>query len=374
MKKSGSPDTHSSPTALSGTNKLPRLKDVAKEAGVSIGAVSIILNSPEKAGSFSEACKKRVRDAALKLNYHRNYHASIIRKRRHPALGLAVWRAAGSRTLGNSHYSMLLAGLYDAAFEKGYEIVVIHEPFGKHGQKKIEKSMTYYYEGRVSGVIVPTTFEIHEVLGNLDSFDGPVGLANYVPSTKFFRAYWSEETCMHLAVDHLRQLGHERFLYIGPQNSWGDVGKIRINNFARLMAEHSFLSGLCIYGPDHPPYWEGPPEYLAPAYEVIYNFLKEKSDRFTAAICYSDWIGNLAANALRELGKTVPGDCSIVAFDDRYAAYMHPPLTAVELDVFKLGQILASRMIESIETGAPLTGKEVLEPTLSVRQSTGPVK
>jgi LacI family transcriptional regulator len=97
--------------------------------------------------------------------------------------------------------------------------------------------------------------------------------------------------------------------------------------------------------------------------------------RPTAAICYSDLESTLLMHALWQHGLSIPGEVSLVGFNDVFATrYMTPPLTTVGFDAAKIGELGAQLLLKDV--GAAVKEKEptvfTVRPHLIVRGSTGP--
>jgi LacI family transcriptional regulator len=104
--------------------------------------------------------------------------------------------------------------------------------------------------------------------------------------------------------------------------------------------------------------------------------LLEKSPDITALFCFNDTAAMGAIRAIRDTGREVPGDISVVGFDDTTsAAFSTPSLTTVHQPLFEMGQKGAQILLERIADKEMANPGEVsMAPTLSVRESTGPVK
>lgn len=90
----------------------------------------------------------------------------------------------------------------------------------------------------------------------------------------------------------------------------------------------------------------------------------------TAIMCASDLLAVGAIKGIREAGLSVPDDIAITGFDDfMFAEFTDPPLTTVKVPAFEMGRQAAALLIESLETGRPVTGERVLPSTLCLRAS-----
>lgn len=101
--------------------------------------------------------------------------------------------------------------------------------------------------------------------------------------------------------------------------------------------------------------------------------LLEKKRDFTAIFCFNDIAAIGAIRALKDVGLTVPGDVSVVGFDDiQSAAYSTPSLTTVRQPLLEMGQRGAKVLLERIANrDAEYPAEIVMEPEFIVRESTG---
>ncbi|MGH9726510.1 MAG: LacI family DNA-binding transcriptional regulator, partial [Candidatus Acidiferrales bacterium] len=115
-----------------------------------------------------------------------------------------------------------------------------------------------------------------------------------------------------------------------------------------------------------------------PTPKLGYPFAKELIARrvpFTALFAYNDISAIGSINALQEAGMRVPGDVSVVGFDDiQSAAYINPPLTTVRQPLQKMGEIAARTLLDQIEERAEYVRQIAIEPEFVIRESTAPAK
>jgi DNA-binding LacI/PurR family transcriptional regulator len=164
----------------------------------------------------------------------------------------------------------------------------------------------------------------------------------------------------YAATRHLISLGHERIaLYvhskIKPHCSVGE----RIQGYQSAMGEHGL----------HPELW-----HTGEA-EAIERLIR--SDRPTALICYCHFEATLVMNAMWHYGVKIPGDLSLVGFNDVFATeYMTPPLTTVGFDAQRIGVLGAEMIVRSLSgEGFEADGAERshrIKTRLIVRGSTAP--
>jgi DNA-binding LacI/PurR family transcriptional regulator len=152
---------------------------------------------------------------------------------------------------------------------------------------------------------------------------------------------------------------------VGPQRIASAHFKVsldRIAGYLRALAEHGIVA-------DEVPIWEAPGSVRELGREGA-RWLLGREPRPTAVLCMSDELALGAIRAANELGLAVPGEVSIVGFDDTPAAsWSDPPLTTVRQDLVAKGRQageLALRMLNGVRPGSPVT----IDVELQVRGST----
>ena len=185
------------------------------------------------------------------------------------------------------------------------------------------------------------------------------------------------------AAEHIVQLGHRRIgiltaSFTGPHGLVSDPVAAAVGHVTR----HRMLGWLDALeaGGIRPVVVQLPNSEEHLGYDGARLLLDHDEQRPTALLCFSDSIAAGAVRAAASLGLDVPGDLSIVGFDDSpLAAHNRPPLTTVRQDVEAKGRLATSLLtaqIEQLRTGtAPTPAEHVLLPTeLVVRDSSAPPK
>jgi LacI family transcriptional regulator len=116
-----------------------------------------------------------------------------------------------------------------------------------------------------------------------------------------------------------------------------------------------------------------PQECLRASEGEAVDVLVRGDARPTAVVCYSDLESTLLVHALWQYGLTVPGDVSLIGFNDVFATrYMTPPLTTVGIDAARIGELGSQLVLKEIEASSAERTPTVLtvKPTLIVRGST----
>jgi DNA-binding LacI/PurR family transcriptional regulator len=304
----------------------PTIADVARRAGVSAAAVSFAVN--DRPG-VSPGTRARILAAARELGWQPSASARALTEARTRAVGLVLARSP-AQLEGDSFFLRFLAGI--EATLPAYERLAA--------------------AGRVDGFLL-TDVEAQdprfEVLGSI-----PVVLAGRpVGSTPHPWLETRHDEGIAPAVRHLVELGHER---IGFFSGRPDFEHQRLR-------EAAWRSALAEAGLE-----PGPAGYVV--HDQRAAALSLLHEQPTAIVCSSDALALAVCGAARELGLDVPGDVSVVGFDDSVVApFTTPALTSVRVDYTEFGAAAASALLAAI-AGEPAPDYSPSPPELVVRAST----
>jgi len=166
-----------------------------------------------------------------------------------------------------------------------------------------------------------------------------------------------------LAADHLVELGHEHFAFLGRCSDRPSIVQ-RCEGFVRALGRHdiSFSRKEDIISCTAPNFQEG--------YARGAELLRRKR-RVTAIFCGTDLMAAGLLRAAHEAGRAVPADLSVVGFDDiTMANYTSPPLTTVYVAKEQMGMLGAKRLLELVERRPRKTTKVLVPVEMRVRGST----
>lgn len=358
------------------------LSDVAKAAGVSLTTASLVLNRPKQPNRVSEACAQRVRGVAKTLGYIPNYHARSMKLGRAETIAVALdvggGRGAGAVSeLTDAYFNHLIGGIELHLRNVGYQMTLIGPD--EHA-KATERALQGLGQRRFDGMIVLGVV-IHPANDGLlaESPDGAIVAIEYAGPTSVPVVEYDERHGVELAVGHLSRLGHKRLLWVGPEGS--DLPQCDGAKREALYREAAAWQGLHAETCPFPLKCEaGIPlriSQLEQARQCVADYLRERPRDFTGVVAYNDPVAIGVCRALRDADLDVPGDVSVVGFDDIEAPFCIPPLTSVSHRLLEMGRRAAERVMEMVNdesSRARLRGtREVVEPELVVRKSTGQV-
>ncbi len=328
------------------------MKDVAQLAKVSVSTVSYVLNATGPVGADRRA---RVLDAVRALNYIPNESARSLKRQSASTIGLII------PDLSNQFFSLLAQGVTHAAAARGVLVVLCNSESSEEaesGNARLLRSQ------RVDGVIYLTAFhESPSALRELQSL-GPVVLVDErVPGADLPAVVADGRRGAREVATHVVRLGHVRFACIGgPTALW--TAEQRLAGYREALA----LGGL---DPDAMEVHVG--DYrMGSGYELAQKALGgSRAARPTALLCANDMMAIGALEYCRTAGLRVPGDVSIVGFDDvPMAPLLSPRLTTVRQPAHEMGMGAAELLIDLIQGHQP----DVPKPhpvEVKVRESTG---
>ena len=338
---------------LGSENGVVTLKAVAERVGVTAGTVSAVLNNAPGARSIPEHTRERIRAAAQELNYRPNFLARSLRKRRTYTVGLLV------EEIGDTYGAMIIGGVEAHLRQNNYFFLTAvhrHDPalLRDHSQVLVARGA----EGFIT-VDTSLTEALPLPTVSVAGHRKVPGVANIV---------LDQETGIRLGIEHLISLGHRKIAFMKGQPHSSDSEErwqavCKVSRELGLEMDLDLVINLEFNDPS--------PQL---AYPYVKRLLKRKKP-FTALFAYNDIAAIGAIRAIREEGLQIPSDISVVGFDDiPWAAFHTPSLTTVRQPLDKMGKIAADTIVRMIEGEKEQPSQIAIEPTLVVRESTGPVK
>lgn len=334
----------------SGLMRRPRLHDVAEQAGVSEATVSRVLNGKPGVG---QETRQQVLTALDVLGYER---PAALRSTSAGLIGLVV------PELVNPIFPTFAQLVESALAGHGYTPVLCTQtPGGVTEDEYVEMLLARGVSGIIfiSGLHADSTADPRRYRVLLER-GLPLVLVNGTrPDIPVPCISTDDDKAVRTAVNHLASLGHTRFgLAIGPTRFVPVERKVA--GFRAAMSSD--------------PGFEGFEEYSLFSVEGGHAAATRLLDAgVTAIVCGSDLMALGAVRAVRSRGLSVPGDVSVVGYDDSpLMAFTDPPLTTVRQPVAAMSQSAVQTLVDAI-TGHETPGGEYLfDAELVVRGSTGP--
>ncbi|MDZ4091066.1 MAG: LacI family DNA-binding transcriptional regulator [Arthrobacter sp.] len=328
------------------------MHDVAAAAGVSQATVSLVLNSAS-GSRFSEDTRKRVRDAVNRLGYRTNAHAKVLRDGVAGMIGFIGDSVASSPFAG-----AIIEGAQQRAWEDGLLLLTVNTG----GDKELETAsldtmLSYKVAGVVYAAMYHRLLEVPEALAGvpsvvLNSQDRDGRLPSVAPD---------EVRGGYVATRRLLEAGHSRvgLINIETLESGLPAAVGRYEGYIRALEEAGLALDRAVI------------RFGAGNEEDGFRYAMELMTAAkppTAIFCANDRTAWGAYQAVSELRLSIPGDVSIVGFDNQstLAPHLRPGLTTLDLPFVAMGR----RAVDLILQGAEPDGRvELMECPLIERNS-----
>lgn len=317
---------------------MPTIVDVAREAGVSTAAVSLVLNNPHTT-RVGEARRKEILKVAEKLGYAPNALAKALIQRKTRILGLVV--PLRDPIFFNHFIAQVLAGIQSCLIERDYHLMVFSHSArsGKITRRQILQSRF------VDGLIFFNTrmcsaADMTATIQELRSAGVPFVMVN---------AYYGHEPINYVGFDDgqigyiagafLAQRGHRRIAHLGGAHR-SPMREPLLEGFRKALAAH----GLSV-DPKLVAYGELEKETTRAA---TLELLRRKNPP-SAIFSSDDQMVPEVYETIRGLGMRIPQDVAVLSRGDLYfAPYLSPKLTTVRVPTFEMGRRAAELLVDSL--------------------------
>lgn len=360
---------------------MTKLKDIAELAKVSVSTASRVLNKTKLSDKISPDTREKVQNIAKQLGYATNYHSKSIRCGRSMSIGAVIdvgfpnVNVSFSSKFGNQYFGQILSGIEQCVHGSGYLLTVIGPDKGESG---ISRGCRFIREKRLDALVI-----FGSVLSNdgqsaaLAQIQGmPAVTIHYMNAISLPNFLCNEASAISIALRHLSGLGHKNILWFGPSTTNQNLAINHREQFFWKSVNEMGMRGKAIYF--KVPDWDLDPsveDFIRAARTEMKNFLSRQKPDFTAVVAYNDTYAIGACQALYSAKLGIPGDVSIVGFDDVHAQFGFVPLTSVSTKLDKIGfkaAQMAVKMAVQPKSIKELQGySELVEPELIVRESTG---
>lgn len=331
------------------------IKDVAREAGVSLGTASRVLNGKSSAIRISEETAERVLQAATRLNYRKNLFASGLRGEVSQVVGIIV------RDLDDPFMRGFLRVFQDEAHKRNIDVLIGNAEYSSATAKRQIRFMAqHWFTGLVMLGNLPESEELRDALAGgrtpciaVDCDDPRFGHSVGV----------DDESGARLALAHLIGLGHRRLMFVGDTSLAGvDLRAKAFKAFADAGKIDPASLVLSVSNRDNSDLSEVRDRLVAP-------------DRPTAVFCGSDRLALRILAMCKEIGLSVPGQVSVVGFDDiPESGESSPPLTTIRQPMAEMARAALDGLLAHGEDGAAEADSATLfAPPLVVRESSAPL-
>lgn len=324
------------------------IKDVAREANVSVATVSRALNGHQ---NVTAEMRGKIKEIARQMRYMPHGAARSLSTRRTQTIGAIL------PDLYGEFFSELIRGMDVAAREHGLHLLVS----SSHGSADETAAALRALSGRVDGLLIMSPHADATLLAENLPFATPTVLMNTRGDGGEYTSFAIDNHGGACAmVEHLVQLGHRRIAMIaGPVDNF-DADE-RLRGYREVLARRQREGGALVLQGD----FSESSGYAAGA-EIA-----RMSPRPDAVFAANDMMALGCLFALNEAGLNVPGDIALAGFDDiPMARFVSPPLTTMRVNIAELGERAARSLIAQLSElkSAP---EGTSAPELIVRASCG---
>lgn len=310
------------------------LKEIAREANVSVSTVSRVLNS--KGSLKDKESYRKIWEIVKREHYTPNKAAQALKKnasrQRETPRMISCMLARTQTASDDPFFQQMARSIDEQAYKQNY---IVKHLYTERDFLTLE-NMKNIYDKQSSGIIIMgrCESELLKVLKKNFRYVGYTGL-NYL------NAKYDQTTCNGLlasetAVNYLIELGHRKIGYIGETQN-----EIRYEGYCHALEKNGIPLNKRLIA-DVTLSLDG-------GYRGVNQLLSNQAD-ITAIFCANDTTALGALSALKKAKKRVPKDISVIGIDDiPLANYASPPLTTVHIPIVELGQLAFRILIDRIE-------------------------
>lgn len=334
------------------------IKDVARYANVSVATVSNVLNNVNKA---SNDTREQVLEAIKVLGYHTNYTARSLVRQKSDLIGIILSLCDNLSIYkniinNNPFYLEFISGIEYCARKRNYDVLIT-------GGENEEKCLEWILRRKIDGAIYLGEYS-SGFIGQLGKLKIPFALTDVYGQNLegYCRIGINDELGGYIATKHLIDLGHKCIALSTSDLKANGVNYYRYRGYKRALKEAGISINNNVVFEDDISYEGG---------YRIGNKIIESIETITGIVVEADVMAFGIIKALKTAGREVPGDYSLVGFDNiKECKYVSPELTTVNQDIFQKGVLAAEVLIRSIEEGEILKEPIELPINLVIRDST----
>jgi DNA-binding LacI/PurR family transcriptional regulator len=258
--------------------------------------------------------------------------------------------------MNNPFFVELLQGIMSAMAEYGYDLLI-----GQPWRGAPDEVKKYLGSKRADGLILLGCRGYLDAISDIFGPEAPIIVWGAAEDLVYCSVNSDNISGGRLAVQHLLQVGRRRIAFLGGYEGEPEI-TLRYQGYAKMLQEagHQVNSSLVIYG-----------DYSSQSgYQSMQKLLAQVPEIDGVFAC-SDLMAIGAMEALRENGRHVPGEISVVGFDDiSLAAYCSPPLTTIRQNLSKAGEALVRNLVQYLKDR--IITRTILPVELVVRKSSDP--
>ncbi|ODU03429.1 MAG: LacI family transcriptional regulator [Pseudonocardia sp. SCN 72-86] len=331
----------------------PRLREIAEAAGVHVSTVSRVLRQAEPPEGWSDMAL-RIRETAERLGYQRNFVAASLRTRRTRTLGVVIPR------LTDGVIATMFQGAEEAAREAGYSVLMSSPPDEPAAQRA---AIELLVSRQIDGLMLSSLHRdgAAAFLASLRLGQVPLLLFNRHGDVDRVSVTCDDRTGGRLAGEHLIGLGHRRLGVVGGP-AHASTANDRVVGFLEAARE----AGVTV-----PEAHVVRSRFGVAAGVEAARAMLGSAEPPTALFCVDDTSAVGVLGVARDLGLDVPGDLSVVGYNDvPIVAQLPVPLTTVRSPAQEMGRTAVGALLRLVAGGRVETTRLPVE--LVARASTAP--
>lgn len=328
------------------------MADVAAKAGVSRALVSIVFRDQPGA---SRQTRERVLRVADEIGYRPDNAARLLARGRSRTIGVMF-------TVHQTFHTNLIAGIYPEAERLGYDVLLSAATRSREEAKAVEALLGH----RCEAVILLGSDAEPAYLDALARRTVAVSVSRRVPQAHVDFVHSAEGKGVRQAMDHLVELGHRRIVHIDGGQGPGSAERRRA--YRAAMRCHGLQTEARVFPGDHTE------QSGIGTGDLLLAERDSGRPLPTAVLAGNDRCAWGLLMALTRAGVDVPGDVSVVGYDDSHLSHLMPiGLTTVRQDAALMAEHAVRFAVERLENQGLEPREAVLDPKLVVRGTSGPV-
>lgn len=326
------------------------IKDIARQAGVSVRTVSRVLNNST---SVSEATRAKILAVMDRFRYKPNYFARGLRKKASNFIGFAIPNTT------NPSFTEFVRGSTEVLDKYGNHVIMCSSD---DDEKKEDRLIRDFKAMWIAGmVLIPSRTENRD-LSIFESIRWPTVLVDReIHGLDMDLVVIDNVAGAQKAVDYLVESGHRRIAILAGVAAISNCVD-RHKGWEAAMRKNGLYDNELVF-------WDDSSVSLEAGHRMMSKALEQLS-RIDAVFACSDIVAIGAMQAIEEKGLRIPEDISLIGFDDiSVSEFLKPPLTTVHNPMYEMGKKAAAVLMDKIEHKSDNHQKYVIDCTLKLRSS-----
>ena len=330
------------------------IADIAELAGVSKSTVSRALSN---SSLISKETRERIQAIAQAHNFQINQPARSLSMKQTKTIAFVTHGYYGNLCVEDLFLLEMMGAITGALAAQKYDLLMVNvDPY------ETEWANDYLNTGKVDGFILMTSTRKQQHIKKLVEMKAPfIAWGIPLPGANYCTVTGDNFNGARLATEYLLSIGKQNIAFLGGPKAEQEVAQRYLG----------FETALNAVGLKPDPTKVVYADYSNAAGNEGMHKLLDQDPEIDAVFTNSDFIAIGAMDAIRERGKRVPEDVSVIGYDDiSLAQYCNPPLTTVRQNINESGRLLVQNLIQYLETG--IVTNVIVPVNLVVRKSTMP--